>query len=612
MSRNHGFRVPRVASVRMFMRCVSAVFFIVLTSSLLHADETLVWQNTTDAAFALAKKENRFVILDLEAVWCHWCHVMEHDTYGNSDVRKKLNEHYVALKIDQDANPDIAARYGDWGWPATIVFAPDGSEIVKRRGFIEPQQMVALLDAIVADPSPGPSIEAASNVEMATTSTLDPDARQKLLATYRSLYNRENGGWGDGQRYIDAPSVELAIEQSRNGDETAQHMVRQTLDQNLNLIDPVWGGVYQYSVSADWKSPHFEKIMSFQADDLRLYALAYAAGHEPSYADAANQIFGYLTTNLRSPDGAFYVSQDADLNADVDGHAYYALDDAARRKLGVPRVDKHIYSRENGWAIVALCQANDSLANAQALDVAKRAANWIVDHRALPGGGFRHNERDSAGPYLADNLSMMQAFLSLYRSTGDRAWLTKGEATSAFIDAHFRAKDGGYFAAPAPKNAHGVFASPTRIVDENVALARTANLLFRTTGDNRYRAMSENAMHYLTSASIIDSRPFFPGLLLADREMSTDPIHIAIVGRKDDDAAKNLHVVALAYPESYLRVDWWDKREGPLPNPDVTYPTLAKAAAFACTGNACSLPVFDPKKIASAVDRLRAPIPNSN
>ena len=311
MFRNYWFRFLRTAGTRLLTRGISAMLFYGVAVSPLIAEETLKWQTSTDAAFALAKKENRFVILDLEAVWCHWCHVMEHDTYGNGDVRKKLNEHYVALKIDQDANPDIAARYGDWGWPATIVFAPDGSEIVKRRGFIEPQQMVALLDAIVADPSPGPSVEAASKVEMATTSTLDPERQKELLATYTSLFNRENGGWGDGQRYIDAQAVELAIEQARNRDDAAQQMARQTLDQNLNLLDPVWGGVYQYSVSVDWKSPHFEKIMSFQADDLRLYALAYAAEHEQRYADAANGIFRYLTTNLRSPDGAFYVSQDA-------------------------------------------------------------------------------------------------------------------------------------------------------------------------------------------------------------------------------------------------------------------------------------------------------------
>jgi hypothetical protein len=113
-------------------------------------------------------------------------------------------------------------------------------------------------------------------------------------------------------------------------------------------------------------------------------------------------------------------------------------------------------------------------------------------------------------------------------------------------------------------------------------------------------------MHFLTSPSILESRPFLPGLILADRELTNEPIHIAVVGPKADSVAKSLHTVALAYPESYLRVDWWDRTEGPLPNPDVTYPKLAKPAAFACSGNACSLPVFEPGKVAAAVDRLRA------
>jgi hypothetical protein len=531
---------------------------------------------------------------------------MEQETYANDDVRKVLNSNYVALKIDQDGNPDIAARYGDWGWPATIVFAADGSEIVKRRGYIEPTQMVALLKAIVDDPSPGPSVGAADSVTPSTASTLEADVRKKIIADYAAFYNHDNGGWGTGQRYLDAPSIELALEMARNGDSAAGDMARQTLDQNLNLIDPVWGGVYQYSVSADWKSPHFEKIMSFQADDMRLYALAYATWHEPKYRDAANGIFRYLTEHLMSPDDVFYVSQDADLNANVDGHVFYALDDAARRKLGAPRVDTHIYARENGWVIVALCQVHDSLGNDDALTIAKRSASWISTHRGIAGGGFRHDKNDLAGPYLADNLAMAQAFLSLYRSSGKRMWLQKATSTLAFIQMHFHANDGGFVSAPAPKNAHGVFAAPTRNVDENVAMARVANLAYRITGDVKYRSISEDAMHFLTSPSILESRPFLPGLILADRELTNEPIHIAVVGPKADSVAKSLHTVALAYPESYLRVDWWDRTEGPLPNPDVTYPKLAKPAAFACSGNACSLPVFEPGKVAAAVDRLRA------
>ncbi|MDR3386550.1 MAG: DUF255 domain-containing protein [Rudaea sp.] len=588
------------------LRSVSILLCLFFFSAPVPGTEGPKWYTSSDEAFALAQREHRFVILDLEAVWCHWCHVMEHETYANADVRKVLAASYVALKIDQDANPDISARYGDWGWPATIVFASDGSEIVKRRGYIEPQAMLAMLKAIVADPSPGPSVGETAAVAPATSAILGDAQRKKFMADFVSVYNARIGGWGDGQHYIDAPSMELALELAHDGDAKARGMAQQTLDQNLNLIDPVWGGVYQYSVGADWKSPHFEKIMSFQADDLRLYALAYALWHEQKYLDAAHAIQNYIASFLLSPDGAFHVSQDADLSTEVDGHKYYALDNDARRKLGIPRIDKHLYTRENAWAITALCQSHDSLGDAQALGIAERAAQWVLAHRALADGGFRHDEKDASGPYLADNVAMAQALLSLYRSSGGRDWLKRAEATLAFIDTHFRANDAGYFTAPAAKGATGVLAVPMRIVDENIALARTANLAYRTTANERYKRLSEYAMRFAAAPAVAESRPFLPGLILADRELSTEPVHIAIVGRKDDPAAQLLQAAALSYPEAYMRVDWWDRREGPLPNPDVTYPTLAKAAAFGCTGNACSLPVFDAQKIAPAVDRLRA------
>jgi uncharacterized protein YyaL (SSP411 family) len=112
------------------------------------------WLRSEDAAFAKARAGKRFVLLDLEAVWCHWCHVMDEKTYADPAVIREVNAHYVALRIDQDARPDIAQRYGDYGWPATIFFAADGTEIVKKRGYIPADGFAHLLRVIVEDPSP--------------------------------------------------------------------------------------------------------------------------------------------------------------------------------------------------------------------------------------------------------------------------------------------------------------------------------------------------------------------------------------------------------------------------------------------------------------------------
>jgi len=195
--------------------------------------------------------------------------------------------------------------------------------------------------------------------------------------------------------------VEYAMRLARQGDTQAEKMALQTLTAQLNLIDPVWGGVYQYSTDGDWKHPHFEKIMQFQAENLRIYALAWQQWHKPEYLQAALAIRRYLQTFLTSPEGAFYTSQDADLIDGQHSATYFKLNDAARRRLGVPRVDRHIYARENGWAIAALAVLSQATGDADCLADAERAARWVIEHRALDGGGFRHDEKDPAGPTSA-------------------------------------------------------------------------------------------------------------------------------------------------------------------------------------------------------------------
>ena len=138
------------------MKLVRALAFTVaaLATSPSFAAESVQWNGWSGELFSRATAEKRFVILDLEAVWCHWCHVMEKTTYADPEVMELLALKYIPVRVDQDANPDLSSRYGDWGWPATIVFAPDGTEIAKIRGYIEPLRMQALLQAIIDDPRP--------------------------------------------------------------------------------------------------------------------------------------------------------------------------------------------------------------------------------------------------------------------------------------------------------------------------------------------------------------------------------------------------------------------------------------------------------------------------
>src|SRR5450759_2313700 len=124
---------------------------------------------------------------------------------------------------------------------------------------------------------------------------------------------------------------------------------------------------------------------------------------------------------------------------------------------------------------------------------------------------------------------------------------------------------------------------PVRDVDENIAVARFANALYRYSGTVGFRKVAQRAMRYLASPQLADGQRLRTGILLADAELGGAPTHVTIVGHKDDASAQALHSAALRYPSVYRRVDWWDKREGAMPNPDVRYPELARAAAFICT-----------------------------
>ena len=591
------------------MRKPAAIFGVIalsaLSMTLANASPAVDWQPWSPDIFSKAAAQHRFVLLDLEAVWCHWCHVMDSQTYADPKVITLMNQRYIAVKVDQDSDPDLSNRYGDYGWPATIVFAADGSEIVKRQGYMEPTDMAALLQAIIDDPSPGPSVHPQIPVKAGDADQLTGTQRKALQDAYLKGYDAKYGGWGDFDKYIDADAMDYALLQSRSGAPAYPGMARQTLDAARMLIDPAWGGVDQYSATVDWKTPHYEKIISIQATYLRIYSQAYAQWHVPADLDAAHAIYGYLDRFLKSPEGAFYVSQDADLNRSVDGGKYYSLSDAERRGLGIPRVDTHVYARENGWAIRALTSYYDATGDASALAEAGTAAHYILLHCAREGGGFRHGIDSAGGPYLGDNLAMAEAFLDLYRSSGDRAWLQQGRITLDYIQAHFQdRKMGGYMTAPIEKGARGVLRSDARLPDENATLVRVARLAYAYTGLKRYQSMADHAMHYLASPGLIGSEAFEPGTLMADAEMAQPPVHITVVGHKDDAAAQALHAAALAYAVDFKQIDWWDKREGALPNPEVTYPELPHAAAFICTGNTCSSPIFDAARIGPTAERL--------
>jgi uncharacterized protein YyaL (SSP411 family) len=272
----------------------------------------------------------------------------------------------------------------------------------------------------------------------------------------------------------------------------------------------------------------------------------------------------------------------------------------------VPRVDTHVYARENGWMISALAAIAQTGADDAALQDAITAARWTEKNRGLPGGGFRHDSQDSAGPYLDDNLAMARAYLALYVASADRQWLIKARRTGDFIASRFMADKGGYITSV--KRGKLI---PRPNVDENIQTARLFNELFHYTGRKEFHKRAEHAMRYLVTDEIATYRRTEPGILLADQEMRRDPIHITVVGAKRDPSALALYRRALAFPENYRRIEWWDRAEGKLPNADVGYPKLPRSAAFICTDKICSSPIYAADEIAPTILRLSKRSPPS-
>lgn len=577
-------------------------------------DNQIIWHPWSEDVFEQAKRENKLVILDLEAVWCHWCHVMDEKTYHDADVVKLIQQHFLAIRVDQDADPEISIRYEDYGWPATVIFAANGSELAKRRGYIAPENMRGILQAMIADPTPGPSITKQSELIISTETQFSKAQRNKIINDINRGYDSTLGGWGNVHKFILAQNVEYALIQAKQGNKAFEKKARETLNAALGLIDPVWGGVYQYSDRGRWDSPHFEKIMSIQADDLRLYTLAYRQFNDTRYLKAARDIERYLANFLSSPEGAFYTSQDADASASakIDGHDFYPLDDKGRRSLGVmPRIDKNIYARENGWAIRSLTALYDATGDKAVLGRAVKAANWIEANRSISGGGFSHATKDRSGPYLGDSLAMAEAYLALYTSTADRTWLEKAKSAGNFIDKNFKvvgtSTDAGFATVVTSKTATGVFKSPLLQMEENVEVVRLMNQLAHYTGVAQYKEVAKHAMKYLVALANSGTDQYLSAALIAADELVTDPTHITIVGAKADSSSLSLFQKALQFPAVYRRIEWWDKSEGAMPNPDVQYPQLAKPAAFICVNHVCSMPIFEPAKISARLQALLFP-----
>ncbi len=370
---------------------------------------------------------------------------------------------------------------------------------------------------------------------------LSQQLKRSLLYSHRNNFDHQLGGLKSAVKFLDRDSVEYAIFQASMGNETEAKMARKTLDHSLGLIDPVWGGVYQYSTQG-WDSPHHSKTMSNQAGYLRIYALAYALWKDENYLNAANKIRDYLDRFLLSKHGSFYSGQ-SDTCKDCRPEEYFSLNHVARLDKGIPPVCKNIFTRENGWAIEALASLYEFSGDTTALTMALNAVHWIIKYRSYPDGGFLHDKDDDNGPYLSDSLAMARAMLQLFKVTQQDKWLIRAINAADFMSIYFKRRGGGFKSHVERLG----FQSTEPQIDENIALMRFCNLLAHYSGLKRHREMAKHCLRYLCIDEIATAREDEVGILLANHEYLEHPVQITVFGSKQNEKAKDLFHTGLRH-----------------------------------------------------------------
>ena len=487
------------------------------------------WGDLNAEAFARARSEGRIVLIDGSAEWCHWCHVMDATTYRDPEVRKLLGERFLPVKVDIDSRPDFEERYHDWGWPATVLMTADAEEISKFRGYIPPAKFLDVLRAAAAAPAPAPGGATAKATAMQPGPLSEEqvaEAGGRAQRALDGLWDAQEGSWGDQQKVPLHWDNAWALAQARAGSEISRKRALFTLDRQRRIIDPVWGGICQYSTDGDWLHPHFEKLTPVQAGAIDNYATAFALTGDPQWLATAQLVRGFVDRFMTGPEGGFYATMDADLNANdptkplVSGQDYYAKDDAARRALGIPRVDSHEYGRENGLAIAAYVTLGQATHDETAIGAAERAAARILATHATSLGGIAHAGADDVRVlYLADSAAFGFALVRLYEATREPRYLESARRIAEFLVRELQDPAGGFFASTPDPTAVGVLAARRKPFEDNVMAIRFLGRLSRFAPSDAYRSAIGRAFAVVGTQEAIDDRGRMVGdLLLAIEE----------------------------------------------------------------------------------------------
>ena len=406
-----------------------------------HADNPVDWYPWGDEAFARARDEDRPILLSVGYAACHWCHVMEHESFEDDDTARLMNDHFVPVKVDREERPDVDGLYmdavvamtGHGGWPMTVFLTPDGrpfyggtyfppeprhglpsfeqvlqavSEAYRSRRHDLEQQADVLVDAIRQASERPPSGE-----------PLTSGLLSGVVPALRRAFDPRDGGFGPAPKFPAASTIELLLRlHAATGDDEALSMARLTLDRMAEggMYDLLGGGFHRYSVDAHWLVPHFEKMLYDNALLASAYLQAWVVTGDERYRRVTTETLDYVLRELRLPEGGLASAQDADTDG-VEGLTFTwtaeeieavlgqpypewlrpfehdrfvlrgELPEEARARLLAERArrpqplrDDKALAAWNGLALAALAQAGSRLARPDYVDAAVAVAEFLL------------------------------------------------------------------------------------------------------------------------------------------------------------------------------------------------------------------------------------------
>jgi uncharacterized protein len=612
-----------------------------------HADNPVDWYPWGPEALERARADDRPILLSIGYAACHWCHVMEHESFEDEATAAVMNEHFVNVKVDREERPDLDAIYmdavvaltGHGGWPMTVFLTPEGEPFYggtyyppePRHGLPGFRDVLGAVSTAYREQRGDVTRQANALVEAIRRSAELPPSHEPLTESLltqaarglRSGFDTRFGGWGRAPKFPPGPTLEFLL---RRGDDDSIAMVTTTLDGMAagGMYDLVGGGFHRYSVDAEWLVPHFEKMLYDNALLAPTYLHAWLVTANERYRAVADETLDYMLRELRLPEGGFASAQDADTEG-VEGLTFTwtedqgvppellrpfeqgqsvirgELDPGLRRRLfelrerrAKPLRDDKAVAAWNGLALAALAEGARRLEREDLLDAARALGEFLLGPLSTDDGGLHRTWRAGSAKgtgYLEDYADVAHGLLELHVATGELRWLEDANRLARVAVERFGDEDrGGFFLTPSDGER---LVARTKDLDDhptpsgNSMLAHVLLRLARIYGDDELERCAVSVFRLLHRA--LAQAPSAFGWALCALDLYFSPHReLAIVGPPTSDVAR----AALAGFDPNAVVAFGPAEGVPLlEGKDLVD---GRPALYVCERFACQAPVTEP------------------